>query len=777
VDEVLRQWLSRMVLAIQRAYCNGLVNGPFSKRPELLHHLWKISRASDVETREMALADQEWIFNRPTLAGRQLGAALSSAGFMVISAVTVVALASGGGPLVASIGWLLETAAPDPDSVANYQRWREALAAAGLSQLDLLAVAAVGGAVVFAWTRTFAMSARIAASQIRALHDHLRQQVHQRMFAAYHELINASDGETLRMRVAPGLAGARADELLARTEAGRVRALAFDLGAGAIAISGGRGVGKTTLLRMLAGEGIERGRRAALVVNVAAPVKYHTREFLLHLHAELAAAVLDRLGAATSRRVWVVRTRALLRRLANGVLLAVGLMALFTQLPLDFSSWLASQDLPVPDEQEATLLLLAVTTWLLARATNPAVRFVSRVDRVRNSQLTAQARRHLERVRFLQTVAVERHGLLGPGRGGLQLGWRRSRQLSEQPMTLPELVASYRTFAATVALWWHESHGNNGKLLIGIDEVDRIVDADLAELFLNETKAIFGVPHCVYIVSVSDEALANFERRVVRVRTVFDSAFDETIRLAPLAVGESVELLRRRLVGVPDRFLLLCHCLAGGMPRDVLKMARTMLHIHLEQIGGSPLVDIARELVAREIATLKRGFLSPSTAPIDPALAAKVSADSWPGTTPQELATSIRDVLGRDRQPLPGSQQAALGAAIYFYTTVLELFTNCPTTVASLTAAVSRPSMRTATPDRLRFVKSGEPLDTELRRWLAAEAGIRPIEATAAAVLGIVDSLDHAYQVLQTDSSAAIAMLAAIRKRLGLQLPIGRPNL
>jgi hypothetical protein len=76
-----------------------------------------------------------------------------------------------------------------------------------------------------------------------------------------------------------------------------------------------------------------------------------------------------------------------------------------------------------------------------------------------------------------------------------------------------------------------------------------------------------------------------------------------------------------------------------------------------------------------------------SNAPIDPALAAKLSADSWPGT-PEQLATSIRDILGRDRQTLPGPQQAALGAAVYFYTTVLELFTNCPTTVASLAAAV-----------------------------------------------------------------------------------------
>ena len=71
------------------------------------------------------------------------------------------------------------------------------------------------------------------------------------------------------------------------------------------------------------------------------------------------------------------------------------------------------------------------------------------------------------------------------------------------------------------------------RLVVGIDEIDRIEDAENAEKFLNDIKAIFGIPNCFYIASLSADALANFERRVVSTRTAFDTTFDTVIAHRP----------------------------------------------------------------------------------------------------------------------------------------------------------------------------------------------------------------------------------------------------
>jgi hypothetical protein len=50
-----------------------------------------------------------------------------------------------------------------------------------------------------------------------------------------------------------------------------------------------------------------------------------------------------------------------------------------------------------------------------------------------------------------------------------------------------------------VAAWQRSAHGGHGRVVIGIDEVDKIRDGDRAEAFLNDIKAIFGTPGCLYL--------------------------------------------------------------------------------------------------------------------------------------------------------------------------------------------------------------------------------------------------------------------------------------
>ena len=85
--------------------------------------------------------------------------------------------------------------------------------------------------------------------------------------------------------------------------------------------------------------------------------------------------------------------------------------------------------------------------------------------------------------------------------------------------------------------------------------------------FLNGIKAIFDVPGCLYLVSVSEDAMAIFASQTPAIKTAFDSAFDEITRVDPMTFEEARELLDLRVTGVPLPFLALCHVLAGGVPR------------------------------------------------------------------------------------------------------------------------------------------------------------------------------------------------------------------
>jgi hypothetical protein len=436
--------------------------------------------------------------------------------------------------------------------------------------------------------------------------------------------------------------------------------------------------------------------------------------------------VLQVVGPAPRRSVpaWLrTRARGIFSTLLFGLAWAVVVMLLE---PARFD-WLRGRvELP---ELDGTILVLAWTLFLLSG-------WVDTPQPPEHRWLAIEAERRLQQTRFLQTLSVEQHGQLG--RGGIELGRRRSRQLAELPLSLPEIVQGYREFASQVAQWWSQRRGGSGKLLIGIDEVDRIADPDLAERFVNEIKAIFGVRHCVCLVSISEEALANFERRVVRMRTVFDSAFDHVVRLRPLTLEESLRLLRLRLTGVPDRFLVLCHCLAGGMPREVLRTARAMFDRHRESAGPSSLGDIAGQLVAAEVQVVKRGFLSQVTsAALDDssrALAGLLADPDWPELTGPALGEAVERDISADDEPA-----ASLAAALLFYATVLELFT-------------SRQDIVDEWVDQLNAPPPPEPSD----------------EAPPAAAASLADALATLHRTLPLNASLAIRQLAQIRLALGL---------
>jgi hypothetical protein len=168
--------------------------------------------------------------------------------------------------------------------------------------------------------------------------------------------------------------------------------------------------------------------------------------------------------------------------------------------------------------------------------------------------------------------------------------------------------------------------------LIGVDELDKIGSAEQAEQFLNEVKPIFGIPPLYFMVSVSDDALTAFERRGLPLRDTFDSSFDEIIRVGPLAYTESRRLLYRRVIGLTEPYVALCHCLAGGLARDLIRAARLIVST-ADRVVASRAVDYYTADTSMD-AAMK--YLQLRTHPADK-----------PPTLAAIAATIIHDEIGR----------------------------------------------------------------------------------------------------------------------------------
>jgi hypothetical protein len=375
-------------------------------------------------------------------------------------------------------------------------------------------------------------------------------------------------------------------------------ALLDRLDGASIGVAGPRGAGKSTLIRgyceevdsatdhhdgigwsSFRGVGLPAPSWGDLRCMVAAPVDYVARDFVLHLFATFCGVVISGYSkAGRHRRVFLgIFWGRRIVQLCVSLMWQAVYFGSYAAILLYWNKAIARGiSVPATWVQYAAIVLIAVGAVGFVRSSAVKMRRWAReARRGRESgrAMIATARKHLSRIRYLQTYTSG----LSSGfsfRSGLGAQLSRSVSRAQQPLSYPEVVAEFRKFAASVAA---DVHRRGDRVFIGVDELDKIGSAEQAEHFLNEVKGIFGIPHLYFMVSVSDDALNAFERRGLPLRDAFDSSFDEILRVAPLSYPESRRLLYRRVIGLTEPYVALCHCLAGGLARDVIRAARQVV--------------------------------------------------------------------------------------------------------------------------------------------------------------------------------------------------------
>jgi hypothetical protein len=178
----------------------------------------------------------------------------------------------------------------------------------------------------------------------------------------------------------------------------------------------------------------------------------------------------------------------------------------------------------------------------------------------------------LREIEYLETSSTGRSRTWKTGITQIPVGFEaastRGTSWARQPWSAPAAVERFKMLADSAAQ-------DYGRVIIGIDELDKI-EYDRAARFLNDIKAVFGVRGSYFLVSVSENAAAGFERRGVPFRDAFDSSFDDVITVGYLDWQTSRALLNTRVVGMHAPFAALCYVFSGGLARDLIRTARTL---------------------------------------------------------------------------------------------------------------------------------------------------------------------------------------------------------
>ncbi len=400
----------------------------------------------------------------------------------------------------------------------------------------------------------------------------------------------------------------------------------------ALGVSGPRGVGKSTLLGSIAGSPPELGGRPAVVVYTSAPVEYESREFLLHLYGSLCRVLLARLGIPEARALQQASEGARGRSvdqfqlgwLISIVGITLGLISIvLTQVLAQVPA--VGDHLP-PTRSQHLLQVLdlktgALVVWSICAVLAGAIVVLtapSPLDDAVRGQASTFSRmvrrlwpslrtRHLlhttafgERcireyadIRFQRTYTSGWSGSLTMP-AAATFGRTQGLSMAESAASLPELVQRFRVLARDTAR-------EVGRVIICIDELDKLKSGELAYRFVDEVKSIFNIEHCYYLVSVSENAISNFDRRGMPFRDAFDSAFDDMLYVDYLNLDGSRQLLNRRVLNLPGPFLCLCHVLSGGLPRDLIRITRKILDLARDGRAGRTLASLSAHVFRSEL--------------------------------------------------------------------------------------------------------------------------------------------------------------------------------
>jgi len=149
------------------------------------------------------------------------------------------------------------------------------------------------------------------------------------------------------------------------------------------------------------------------------------------------------------------------------------------------------------------------------------------------------------------------------------LSWKRSRSLAARDLTLPGLTAYYTDFVQSARRFY------NGKIVVAIDEVDKIHDVETVKALFSEIKGALFSTGTFYLISISSDATRSFRQRLAAGRDIFESTFDDVVETGQMSIEAAAAMIHRLPAGsgahIPGPCYFVLTLMGGGIPREILR--------------------------------------------------------------------------------------------------------------------------------------------------------------------------------------------------------------
>jgi hypothetical protein len=375
---------------------------------------------------------------------------------------------------------------------------------------------------------------------------------------------------------------------------------------GSIGIAGPRGAGKSTLVSSFCIKWIDKFKdKEVLSVLTSAPVSYDPRDFLLHIFSLVCNQVIflnrnnkqnDIKLSYNSEKFNLFNEEFLIRSLVGIVLLSISLfLFLKSNILINFNELILKINNTYFYLISSIIFfyatIFAFFSPILKKKIYSLFKITTNVEETED-EIIREAKKNLQIIKFQRSFSSGWSSELSFPIG-VKGGINSASTLAQNQLTLPEIVTAYRDFIGLISTKY--------KIIIGIDELDKISSNDKAYIFLNEIKGIFNLKDCYYLISVSEDAMINFNKRGMPFRDAFDSSFDDIIYINYLSFESSKELIKRRIIGMPVPFMCLCYLMSGGLARDLIRVCRDLIDCYELNPKKDKLCFLSKYLIKKDI--------------------------------------------------------------------------------------------------------------------------------------------------------------------------------
>jgi hypothetical protein len=171
----------------------------------------------------------------------------------------------------------------------------------------------------------------------------------------------------------------------------------------------------------------------------------------------------------------------------------------------------------------------------------------------------------------------------------------KNQQKQQRALNLPLLTAKFSDYCHKLL---KTSGHDQSKIIIAIDELDKIHDINQVKDLLSDIKGALSLPHVYFILTIAEDCADSFRQRLSHGRDIFESSFDEVFYIDCIDEHCVKQMAANISPKNPlnQQLSLLLFLYSGGVAREVMRGLKAIYSEANDPATCQPL-DLATKLM------------------------------------------------------------------------------------------------------------------------------------------------------------------------------------